>query len=62
MPSEWDYYSCGTVALMILGQYSDICGPTFRIFQWNVFDMVLAQAFMTKITYRYHMKAGSLAL
>ena len=21
MPSEWDYYSCGTVALMILDQF-----------------------------------------
>jgi len=27
MPSEWDYYSCGTVSLMVLGQFSDICGP-----------------------------------
>ena len=25
MPSEWDYNRCGTVALMILGQFSDIC-------------------------------------
>jgi hypothetical protein len=31
MPSEWDYYSYGTVALMVLRQFSDICGPTFRI-------------------------------
>ena len=42
MPSEWDYYSCGTVALMILDQFSDICGPTFRIFQFFFFFHLMA--------------------
>jgi hypothetical protein len=35
------FYSCGTVALMVLGQFSDICGPMYNV--WSAYIRKLAK-------------------
>jgi len=48
--------SCGTVALMVLGQFSDICGPIYKLC-WLINVQVLHYILLLYLKWPWRMRA-----